>query len=330
MHNSSLLNNIVTYLPKKNLTNEDLARVFNVQPEQIFKTVGVNQRHISGEDELASDMGIQAAQRLLKESDISKNDIDFLIFCSTCFDYSAPSTSCIMQDKIGLSKSTACIDLPYGCSGYVYGLAMAKSFISSGIAKNILFITSDTLTKTITENNLELKSIFSDAASATLITQKNSRSIGEFVFGTDGGGSLDVFVSKSGYRPSIDGNIDACEILPHGKLEMDGMKVFNFGLKIVPQLITDTLKKNDLTLDQIDLFIFHQPSRFLLDVLRKKINIPESKFFINIEQHGNTSSTSIPLALSDAQAQGKLKHGMIVLLAGFGVGYSWAGTIIKT
>ncbi len=319
------LNNIATYLPKTVVTNNDLAKEFNVSSDQIFKTVGISNRHVSELDELASDMGIKAVDELLLKNNIDKSKVDFLIFCSTCFDYSAPSTSCILQDKIGLSKSTACIDLPYGCSGYVYGLAMAKSFITSGIAKNILFITSDTLTKTVAKNNLELRSIFSDAASATLINRTNCNSIGEFVFGTDGSGGLDVFISDSGFRKEHANNIG----LPHGRFEMDGMKVFNFGLKIVPQLITDTLKKNNLTLNEIDLFIFHQPSRFLLDVLRKKINIPEDKFFINIEEHGNTSSTSIPLALSDAKKQEKLKEGMTVLLAGFGVGYSWAGTIIK-
>lgn len=325
---STLLHNIAIYFPDKILTNDDLAQKFNVPAEQIFKSVGIRQRHVSKQDELASDMGIRAAEILFERWAEPKEKVDLMIFCSVCFDYTAPATSCLMQSRIGLSEKTACIDLPYGCSGYVYGLAMAKSFISSGMASTILFITSDTLTKTIDRENLELRSIFSDVASATLITKENYRSIGEFVFGTDGSGGLDVHISKSAFRQPVDQELlDAG--LPNGKFVMEGMKVFNFGLRVVPKLIADTLQKNQLTMDDIDLFIFHQPSRFLLDVLRKKINIPEQKFFINIEEHGNTSSTSIPLALKDALDQGKLKAGMTVLIAGFGVGYSWAATIMK-
>ncbi len=329
MHMSTLLHNISTYLPETVLTNEALGIEFNVPADQIFKSVGIKKRHISKEGELASDIGIQAVEHLLKARNLEKKDIDFLLFCSVCFDYAAPATSCVLQDKIGLTKHIGCLDLTHGCSGFVYGLAMAKSFIAGGLAKNILFITSDTLTKTIPKTNLELRSIFSDGASATLITEANYKSIGEFVFGTDGSGAEDVYISRSGFRNPADPEFLKQEHLLNGKFEMDGMKVFNFGLKIVPQLIQDILDKNSTTFNEIDLFVFHQPSRFLLDVLRKKINIPEDKFFINIEEHGNTSSTSIPLALSDAEKQGKLKPGMTVLLAGFGVGYSWAGTIIK-
>ena len=326
---ASLIKNITIFLPETVLTNRDLAIEFNVSEDHIFKSVGIKTRHISGPDELASEMGIKAVENLFNEGEINKQDIDFLIFCSTCFDYSAPTTSCILQDRLGLSKQIACLDLPYGCSGFIYGLAMAKSFIKSGMAKNILFITSDNLTKTVPKNNLELRSIFSDAASATLITQSNFDNLGEFVFGTDGSGALDVFISGSGFRDRVKASFLNEEKLPNGKFEMDGMKVFNFGLRVVPQLINDILEKNKMDFNEIDMFIFHQPSRFLLDVLKKKMNIPDHKFFINIEDRGNTSSTSIPLALVDAKIQGKIHSGMTLLVAGFGVGYSWAGTIIK-
>jgi len=329
MSSFSLINNISVFLPETILTNCDLALEFNVFEEQIFKSVGIKTRYISGVDELASDLGIKAVENLLNEKKINKEDVDFLIFCSTCFDYSAPATSCILQDKLGLKKSTACMDLPYGCSGYIYGLALAKSLVVSGVAKNILFITSDNLTKTISKSSLELRSIFSDAAAVTLINNSNYNAIGEFVFGTDGSGALDVFISRSGYRNSIDISYLNLEQLPNGKFEMDGMKVFNFGLKVVPSLINDILEKNKINFNDIDMFIFHQPSRFLLDVLKKKMNIPDNKFFVNIEERGNTSSTSIPLALFDAKKQGKIHEGMTILLAGFGVGYSWGGTIIK-
>ncbi|MBL7935126.1 MAG: ketoacyl-ACP synthase III [Bacteroidia bacterium] len=234
-----------------------------------------------------------------------------------------------MQNRLGLSNTTACIDMPYGCSGYVYGLAMAKSFVNSKIAKNILFITADTSTKTLSKNDLELRSIFSDAASVTLISENNFENIGDFVFGTDGSGWDSIYISRSAFQSPIDSAFIEQENLQNGKMIMNGMDIFNFGLKVVPKLVYDTIEKNRLKFDDIDLFVFHQPSLFLLETLRKKINIPEDKFFINIETHGNTVSTTIPLALKDAEKEGKIKKGMTVLLVGFGIGFSWAGTIIK-
>ena len=324
-----LLPNISFYFPKKNLSNKELCRIFDTTEAKILKNTGIKNRYISAKDELASDMAVMAAENFFKENKKDRKEIDFLIFCSECYDFIAPATSCLLQDRLGLSKTIGCVDLPYGCSGYVYGLAMAKGFIASGIAKNILFITADTSSKTLAKDNLELRSIFSDAASVTLITAENSRAIGEFVFGTDGSGSKNLYVSNSGFRKSGTKKSEKKE-LPNGKMVMDGTEILNFGLREVPKLVNDTLKKNKLALEDIDLFIFHQPTRFMLEVIRKKMNVPHEKIFINIEKRGNTVSTTIPLALKDAEKAGKIKSGMNILLAGFGIGYSWAGTILKT
>jgi 3-oxoacyl-[acyl-carrier-protein] synthase-3 len=221
------------------------------------------------------------------------------------------------------------MDIPYCCSAYVYGLAHAKSLIVSGMAKNVLLLTSDVSLKTISARDLELRSIFSDAASATLITEKSAADIGSFVFGTDSSGCKNLYVSRSAFKDPIDATFIEEEKLRHGKMVMNGMEIFNFALREVPALVNNILEKNNMALDDVDLFVFHQPSRFLLETLRKKINIPPEKFFINIEDYGNTVSTTIPLALTDAVKAGKLKKGMKIMVAGFGIGYSWAGTIIK-
>jgi 3-oxoacyl-[acyl-carrier-protein] synthase-3 len=326
---STLLDHISFYFPSQTLHNSELSRLFKVTEQKILKSTGIRSRYISGDQELASDMAYEAVETFFKTHSISRESIDFLIFCSECYDYIAPTSSCILQGRLNLAKTTGCIDMPYGCSGYVYGLAMAKSFIHSGIAKNILFVTADTSTKTISSDNLELRSIFSDAASVTFINSDNYKSIGEFVFGTDGNGWESIYISRSAFKIPIDADFIEKEKLQNGKMVMNGMDIFNFGLKVVPKLVSDTLVKNNVAFDDIDLFVFHQPSLFLLNTLRKKMNIPEDKFFINIENHGNTVSTTIPLALKDAESQGRLKKGMTVLLAGFGIGFSWAGTIIK-
>ncbi len=323
------LTHISFYFPDKILLNAELSKEFDTAEDKIFKSTGIKKRYISGKDELASDMACKAAEIFFAEYKIKKESIDFLIFCSGCYDYIAPATSCILQDRIGLNKTIGCLDVPHGCSGYVYGLAMAKSLIQSNMASGVLFITADTSTKTLPSNNLELRSIFSDAASVTLINKKNCTNIGAFIFGTDGSGSKNIYISRSAFRQPIDEIFIEKENLPSGKMIMDGLEIFNFALRVVPKLISDTLKKNKLKMEDIDLFVFHQPTKFLLEVLRKKLNIPEAKFIINIEEHGNTVSTTIPLALKDAEKSGKLKKGMNVLVAGFGIGYSWAATVIK-
>lgn len=325
----SLVDTISLYFPKETLDNKKLSNLFDVDEQKILRATGIKNRYISSKEELASDMAFRVVESFFEEYSIDRLTIDCLIFCSECYDYIAPTSSCILQDRLSLNKNTACIDMPYGCSGYVYGLAMAKSFVNTGIAKNVLFVTADTSTKTISPTDLELRSIFSDAASVTLINVENYNTIGEFVFGTDGGGCESIYISRSAFKKPIDSPFLEKENLSNGKMVMNGLEIFNFGLRVVPKLVDDTLLKNNLKFEDIDLFIFHQPSLFLLQTLRKKINIPESKFFINIESHGNTVSTTIPLALKEAKQQGKLNKGMTVLLIGFGIGFSWAGTVIK-
>ncbi len=325
----TILDDICFYFPEKQLTNKELSEQFNVSEQKIFKNTGINIRYISASDELASDMAFKALTFFFEKSNQSKKDIDFLIFCSECYDYIAPATSCILQDRLGLPQSMGCMDMPYGCSGYVYGLALAKGLVQSGVAKNILFVTADTSTKTLPFDKLELRSVFSDVASVTNININNCETIGNFVFGTDGAGYKSIYISRSAFREPIDREFIDSEKLNHGKMIMNGLDIFNFGLRVVPKLVNDVIQKNNIKFEDIDLFVFHQPTKFLLEVLKKKLNIPDEKFFINIEQHGNTVSGTIPLALKDAEREGKLKKGMTVLLAGFGIGYSWAGTIIK-
>lgn len=318
------LSKISSYFPKKIITNDDLSKISGqLQPDEIFKRTGIIKRFESAPFELASDMAVLAAEKFFTTSTVKKEEIDFLIFCSECFDFIAPSTSCILQDKIGLNENIGCLDLPYGCSGYVYGLALAKSLLNTNMATKILFITADTPTKTIQKDNIELRSIFSDAAAVTFIEQSTIGDIGEFVFGTDGKGWKSLYAENSGFR------ITENETYKPNML-MDGIEIFNFGLKVVPKLVSDTLQKNNLAQEEIDLFIFHQPTSFLLETLRKKLKIEEEKFIINIAQYGNTVSSTIPIALNECVLNSQIKKNMTIFIAGFGIGMSWAATIIKT
>src|ERR1700757_793531 len=322
------LNHISVHFPDNILTNEKLAKDFSeTDAEQFFKNTGIKQRFISAPNEIASDLAVKAAEKLFSEYEINKEEIDFLIFCSEGFDYIAPATSCIIQNRLGLSKKLGCIDLPYGCSGYIYGLGIANGLLAANMANNILFLTADIPTKVIHKNDLELRSIFSDIATANLITKTDYSQ--SFVFGTDGSGHKNLLVDYSGFRNPNDDDKELAKELPNGQMKMKSTEIFLFAVRTVPKLVNEILEKYKYSLNEIDLFVFHQASYFMLEVIRKKIKVPKEKFFNNIEGVGNSVSSSIPVALHEAVQAGVLKRGMKVMLAGFGIGYSWGTTIIE-
>jgi 3-oxoacyl-[acyl-carrier-protein] synthase III len=323
------IDKISIHVPEKVLSNEMLAEEFNISTAEIFKRTGIEKRYLSAEGETASDLAFAAAQKLLNATPGLTKEIDFLIFCSDCFDYIAPATSCILQNRLNLPQSTGCIDLPYGCSGFVYGLGIANGFLESGMAKKILFLTCDTSTKTLHPKNFDQRSLFSDVAAAMLITRNNATPSNQFIFGTDGSGALDLYIEGSAFRQVQDKSFKKESCLPHGEMIMNGANIFSFALKTVPGLVNDTLKKTGLNFEDIDLFIFHQANGFILETLRKKMNIPKEKFYTNIKDYGNTVASSIALAVYGAEKEKILKKGMKVLVAGFGVGNSWAATVIN-
>lgn len=323
------INHISVYFPSKVLNNADLASEFNTDESKIFKSTNIEKRYISAPDEISSDMAIKAGIKLFEETNINKEEIDFLIFCSEGFDYIAPASSCIIQDKLGLPTSIGCFDLPYGCSGYIYGIGIAYGLLKAGIAKKILFLTADIPTKGIAANDLELRSIFSDIATASLLTIDAALPDAHFVYGTDGSGAMDLYVEKSAYRKPVDPNFKLPDNLVNGQMIMNGTNIFLFAVKKVPVLVNEILAKNNLAKEDIDLYVFHQASYFMLEIIRKKIDLPKEKVYLNIQDFGNSVSSSIPLALYDAENKGVLRRGMKILIAGFGIGNSWGATIMN-
>lgn len=321
------------YLPESVLTNEDISNLFpEWTAEKVASKVGIKSRHISGEDETATDMAFNAALKLFDEHGIDKSDIDFLLLCTQSPDYYLPSSSCILQDRLGLNKHCGAFDFNLGCSGFVYGLAVAKGLLSAGIAKNLLLLTSETYTKHIHPKDKGNKTIFGDAASAILISNEGIGEIKEFVLGTDGSGYEQLIVKNGALHNHCftnefsfdeEGNIIAPDYL-----YMNGSEVFAFTIREVPPLVDEVLIANGLKKEDIDLFIFHQANKFMLTHLRKRLKIDEEKFFIFMEDVGNTVSSTIPIALYEAMKQNKIKKGNKILLAGFGVGLSWGGVVI--
>lgn len=320
------------YLPEKVVTNEQLVEEFpEWSVEKIAKKVGINERHIAAEDETAGDMAFKAADKLIVDNGIDKSTIDFVLLCTQSPDYFLPSTSCIIQSKLGLSSKCGAFDFNLGCSGYEYGLAVAKGLIVGGIAKNILLLTAETYNKHIHPKDKGNRTIFGDGASASLISTDGFAKIGEFVLGSDGSG-YDRLIHKTGamrhYQALNDLHDDENgNPLSSDHLFMDGRAIFDFTSDIVPPMIEETLLKNKLTADDVDLYVFHQANKYMINYLRKLMRIDKDKFYVFMETVGNTVSSTIPIALSEAQKEGKLKGN--VVLAGFGVGLSYGATILK-
>ncbi|SEO86926.1 3-oxoacyl-[acyl-carrier-protein] synthase-3 [Flavobacterium sp. CF108] len=319
------------YLPEEVLSNDLINKEFpEWDIEKISSKTGINSRHISAKDEFSSDMAVKAAEQLFAEHNIDKSTIDYLLFCTQSPDYFLPTTACIIQDKLGLNTSIGALDFNLGCSGFVYGLSLAKGLIAGEMAKNVLLITSETYSKFIHHKDKSNKTIFGDAAAATLISSEEGFcSLGKFIFGTDGKGAENLIVKQGGMRfPVSNENEDISDefgnVRNDKNLYMNGAEIFNFTGEFVPKLTEAILEKSNLTKEDIDLYIFHQANKYMLNHLRKKIKIPEEKFFIAMEECGNTVSSTIPIALYEAQKQGKLIESKNLILAGFGVGYSWA------
>jgi 3-oxoacyl-[acyl-carrier-protein] synthase-3 len=321
------------YLPDYNLNNAVIEQEFpEWSIDKIASKTGINNRYIAAFDETAVDMAVKAAESLFLEHNIEKSEIDFLILCTQSPDYFLPTSACIIQERLGLPTSIGAFDINLGCSGFVYGLGIAKGLIATGQAKNILFITSETYSKFIHPKDKSNKTIFGDAAAATLISTDGFAEIGNFEYGTDGKGAENLIVKNGGlrnFKKQSEVLVDEFNnYLSDDYLYMNGSEIFLFTLSAVPTLIQNTLVKNTITIDEVDLFILHQANRYMLENLRKKLSIPEEKFYLYMENCGNTVSSTIPIALYHAQKDNLIVSGKKLLLAGFGVGYSWAGTVL--
>lgn len=320
------------YLPEQVVTNDLLAGEFpEWSAEKMTSKIGIIQRHIAAEDETAADMGIQAAKKMFGEHSIQPEEIDFVLYCTQSPDYFLPTSACIIQSELNIPTSAGALDFNLGCSGFVYGLSLAKGLIFGGVAKNVLLITSETYSKYIHPKDKGNRTIFGDAATATLISSNGFAEIKNFSLGTDGRGAKNLIVTSGGHRNPQKSNViswdESNNPISEDHLYMNGSEILNFTLEAVPIMVKDTLEKNDLTLDEIELVVFHQANKYMLNFLRRKLKIEPEKFFYFMENVGNTVSSTIPIALYEAQKENKLHNN--VLLAGFGVGYSWAGTILK-
>ena len=322
------------YLPKKVITNEELLKEFpEWSVDKVAAKVGVMSRHIADIKETAGDMAEKAAHKLFEEYGIVPSEVDFLLLCTQSPDYFLPSTSCILQDRLGLRKDIGAFDYNLGCSGCVYGLAVAKGLIVAGIAKNVLLLTSETYSKYLHPSDKSNRSIFGDGAAACLVSTEGMAEIGEFVFGTDGGGANDLIVKTGAARQKQTTGLSTVDDENHiwydDYLYMNGGAIFNFTLDAVPTLLKQVIVKNGIEKDDVDYYVYHQANKFMLNTIRKVCGIPKDRFYIDLAEVGNTVSSTILIGLKDCLDMGQINSGMNVMIAGFGVGLSLAGTMLK-
>ena len=321
------------YLPEKVVTNEELIKEFpEWSVDKVAKKVGVYSRHIAGENETAGDMAEKAALRLFDEYKISPSEIDFVLLCTQSPDYFLPSTACILQNRLGIPTTAGAFDYNLGCSGCVYGMAMAKGLIAGGIAKNVLLLTAETYNKYLHPSDKSNRSIFGDGAAACLISTEGIAEIGEFSLGTDGSGAEKLIVRTGAARCHQPNGNSVIDDEGHTRFDdylyMDGGGIFNFTLDAVPAMMKDILLKNSMTNEDVDYYVFHQANKFMLNTIRKVCVLPKDKFYVNLEETGNTVSSTVMIAMKQCLNAGTIHKGMKVMVSGFGVGLSWGGTIL--
>ncbi len=320
-------------VPSDIVSNKDLG--YLIPEEEISKVIdniGIVERRIAPDDVTASDLCYSAAQRLMQDNGIAPDSIDVLIFMSQTGDYRIPATSCIMQHRLGLPKSTMCFDISLGCSGYLFALSTAFAYASMEGINRVLLLDGETFSKIVNRRDKVDWPLYGDAGTATLI-EKGDYGSSTFILNTDGCGE-DAIKIHAGMRNPV--TADSCvereqedgNVRNDLEVFMDGMDVFNFAISKVPKCVKQLLSETDHTIDDVDYLVFHQANRFMMDFFVKKLKIAPDRVPYCIGKYGNTSSTSIPLTVA-SELNGRLDGDHTVVMSGFGAGLSWGAALLQ-
>ena len=321
---------IAVHFPDRVESNDDLRLA---QPgwdlDEIEAKTGIRRRYLAAPDECASDLAVAAAEKLFATHQIDRSSIDYLLFCTQTPDDALPTTACLLQQRLGLPTKMGALDFNLGCSGYVYGLSLAEGLIRSGVARRILFLTGETYSKLIHPDDRSLRTIFSDAATATLIEAADEPTLVGFQFGTDGSGANTLFADKGGFRAP------GCGIQPrHRKrwqsdLYMDGVSLMNFTVGAIPRLVEEVCQSAGVPREEVRKLLFHQATFKMLDLLQQELGVTNEQLPIRLADVGNTVSSTLPILMDQLRKSGELERGAWNMLVGFGVGWSWAGCLWK-
>ena len=335
--NAAFIKDIGLYFPEKVYTNELLQSDFpDLKVKELTRLTGVKQRHICAMDETSVDMGVKAAENLIEQNEIDSQSIDYLIFCSAGGDYITPASACVVHDKLGLKPECGAVDINQGCTGFIHGFSLANGLISASTAENVLLITSEAISKTVHQKDKGNRAIFGDAAAATLISKSEKKHLlSNCKFGTDGS-KFDKIIIKHGRErfplPEFaeEDFVDTLgTVRNNSKIYMNGSEVFSFSIEKAPILINDLLNEAALKIDDIDHFVFHQSNRIVPETIARKMKLPMEKVIFELENNGNTVSSSIPIALKNSLEKGVINRGDKIVFAAFGVGFSWGGFVLE-
>lgn len=313
---------IAVYLPERVVDNDELVRRFGFERAFLDEKVGVRRRHIARPDESTADMGCAAAASLFARGAARPEEIGALVFCTQNPDYKLPATANLVQTRLDLPQSTIAFDINQGCSGYVIGLSVLSALMQAHDLDCGLLITAEAYSKVIDPQDRATVPLFGDAGAATLLRRGGSGQLGKFSFGSDGSGADALIVRGGG------GKHPERPVAGADALYMNGRAVYEFMMRRIPPDIKACAAKNGLSLDQIDLFLFHQASRYMVGSLAKALKIPADKAPVEIEEIGNTVSCTLPILIDRLGGVAALR-GKTTLLAGFGVGLSWASTVVR-
>ncbi|HVS08750.1 MAG TPA: ketoacyl-ACP synthase III [Planctomycetota bacterium] len=313
---------VASYVPARAVENAELAQRFGFERAFLEEKIGIERRYVCAPDEAVSDLAVAAAERLLERERVARGEIGLLIVCTQNPDYRLPATANLVQHRLGLATTTAAFDIGQGCSGYVYGLSIAGSLMQANGIRSALLVTSEAYSKVQDPADRDTAPLFGDGAAATWLRLGAPARIGRFAFGSDGSGAEELIVRAGGSRhPAL-----ACS--GAGALRMNGRAIFNFMMREVPKSVERCLELNRLTRDEIDLFVFHQASRYMVEALRGALRLDPERVPVTLADGGNTVSSTIPMAIETLGGIPALA-GRRLCLCGFGVGLSWASTILE-
>lgn len=313
------------YVPEKILTNSDLEKMVDTNDEWIVSRTGIKERHIAAPDQATSDLAYEAAIKALESAGMTGRDLDLIIVATITPDSSFPSTACILQDKLG-AKGAAAFDLSAACSGFVYGLASATSFIQSGMYNNALVIGADCLSRITDYTDRNTSVLFGDGAGAVVVGEvPEGRGFKAFDLGAEGAGGSLLQMEGGGSR--LPATAETVENKKH-YINMNGREVFKFAVRVMGTATIEVLRKAGMERTDVDLFVPHQANIRIIQSAMQRLELPEEKVVVNVDKYANTSAASIPLALVEAAEEGRMKAGDTVLMVGFGGGLTWGASVL--
>ena len=313
------------YLPPRVLSNQELEKMVDTTDEWIFSRTGIKERRIAGEDEATSDMGVKAAKNALKEAGLKPSDIDLILVCTMTPDHLCPSTAAIIQSKLGARKIGA-MDLQAACTGYLYGLSVAKAYIEAGMANYVLVIASEKMSSVIDYRDRNSCVLFGDGAAASIVAGKGAGfAIDNLSLGSDGEAADLIIVPGGGSRYPT-----TAQSVAEGKhfFTMNGKEVFKHAVRRMGSAAKDCLDSAKLTTDEISWVIPHQANMRIMTALSKSFNLPDEKIYKTVQKYGNTSASSIAIALSELIQEQPIKKGEHLLLVAFGGGLTWGAALL--